>query len=155
MKYKITLLLVTLFLTGCSFWEGEDRPLELSVNISAADNINLNADNLSAPVELRIYQLRDSEAFNQASFIDIYNDDQAMLQAAIISKRNLGSLLPDEKREITLPLNPETKYIAIIAAFSNYQNAKNKAILLIKPGVDTEVDVSIDGINASLRRSED
>jgi len=157
MTKKIAIFMFTLLISGCStlaFWQ-DDLPLQVVINITAANNINPNLDNLASPLEIRIYQLQDSEAFNQASFIDIYTDDQGVLKAGVLSKRNLPSLLPNEKRQVKLPLIAETKYIAIIAAFSNYREAKSKAIVQITPGLPASVDVNFDGINISITGQED
>jgi type VI secretion system protein VasD len=165
MTKKIAIFMFTLLISGCStsmatltstlaFWQN-DLPLQVVINITAANNINPNLDNLASPLEIRVYQLQDSEAFNQASFIDIYNDDQGVLKEGVLSKRNLASLLPNEKRQVKLPLITETKYIAIIAAFSNYREAKSKAIVQITPGLPAAIDVNFDGVNISITGQED
>ncbi len=125
------------------------------VNIEAANNINPNIDGLASPLEVRIYQLQDSEAFNQASFIDLYNDDQGVLKAGLLSKRNLDSVLPSEERQVAIPLIAETEYIAIVAAFADFREAKNKVILQIQPGFPVVVEVKVDGVNISITGQED
>ncbi|WP_019613343.1 type VI secretion system lipoprotein TssJ [Psychromonas ossibalaenae] len=157
MTKQLLIAATALSLAACSslaFWK-DDAPLQMQVNIEAANNINPNIDSLASPLEIRIYQLKDSEAFNQAVFIDLYNDDQGVLKADLLSKRNLDSLLPAEKRQVTLPLITETKFVAVIAAFSDYRKAKSKAIVQIEPGKPASVDVRIDGINVSITGQED
>ena len=157
MLKSLLVLVVTLSLSACSslaFWQ-DDEPLTMKVTITAANNINPNIDSLASPLEIRIYQLKDSEAFNQAVFIDLYNDDQGVLKADLLSKRNLDSLLPSETRQLTLPLITETKFVAIIAAFSDYRKAKSKAIVQIEPAKSVVINVNVDGINVSITGQED
>ncbi|MCG7586378.1 type VI secretion system lipoprotein TssJ [Photobacterium sp. OFAV2-7] len=157
MAKKLFMVLSVFLLSGCSylaFWK-DATPLQVIVNIEAANNINPNIDDLASPLEVRIYQLQDSEAFNQASFIDLYNDDQGVLKAGLLSKRNLDSLLPNEERQVVIPLIPETEYIAIVAAFADFREAKNKAILQIMPGVPVVIDAKVDGISVSITGKED
>lgn len=157
MKKNILMFLLIALLSGCSaiaFWK-EASILQVVVNIDAANNINPNIDSMASPLEMRIYQLQDSEAFNQASFIDLYNDDQGVLKAGLLSKRNLDSLLPNEKRKLTHPLLAETRFVAIIAAFSDYREAKNKAIIQVEPGLPIVVNLSVDGISISITGQED
>jgi len=157
MAKKLFTLLSVFLLSGCSyltFWK-DASPLQVIVNIEAANNINPNIDGLASPLEVRIYQLQDSEAFNQASFIDLYNDDQGVLKAGLLSKRNLDSVLPSEERQVAIPLIAETEYIAIVAAFADFREAKNKVILQIQPGLPVVVDVKVDGVNVSITGQED
>lgn len=146
-----------LLLSGCSYLKFGDNAslLQVVVNIEAAGNINPNVDGLASPLEIRIYQLQDSEAFNQAGFIDLYNDDQGVLKADLLSKRNLDSVLPNEKRQIVLSLISGTQFVAVVAAFANYREAKNKAILMVQAGIPIIIDAQIDGINVSITGQED
>jgi len=157
MAKKLFTLLSVFLLSGCSyltFWK-DASPLQVIVNIEAANNINPNIDGLASPLEVRIYQLQDSEAFNQASFIDLYSDDQGVLKAGLLSKRNLDSVLPSEERQVAIPLIAETEYIAIVAAFADFREAKNKVILQIQPGFPVVVEVKVDGVNISITGQED
>ncbi|CAM3140423.1 type VI secretion system lipoprotein TssJ [Moritella viscosa] len=157
MTKKISMVFAMLLLSGCSYLKFWDRSslLQVVVNIEAAGNINPNVDGLASPLEIRIYQLQDSEAFNQAGFIDLYNDDQGVLKADLLSKRNLDSVLPNEKRQIVLPLITGTRFVAVVAAFANYREAKNKAILTVQAGIPIIIDARIDGINVSITGQED
>ncbi|OLQ72848.1 type VI secretion system-associated lipoprotein [Photobacterium proteolyticum] len=157
MAKKLLILLSVFLISGCSyltFWK-DASPLQVIVNIEAANNINPNVDGLASPLEVRVYQLQDSEAFNQASFIDLYNDDQGVLKAGLLSKRNLDSVLPGEKRQVAIPLIAETEYIAVVAAFADFREAKNKVILQIQAGLPVVVDVKVDGVNVSITGQED
>jgi len=154
---KIFIILIILSLNGCSylkFW-GNPSVLQIIVNIKSANNINPNIDGLASPLEIRIYQLEDSEAFEQASFIDLYTDDQGILKADLLSKRSIDSVLPNEERRFILPLVSGTKFIAVVAAFANYREAKNKAILPVRVGFPIIIDTQIDGINISIRSQKD
>lgn len=156
MKKILLMMASVLLLNGCSswmFWK-DPLPLQVTVNIEAANNINPNLDGLASPLEMRVYQLADSEAFNQANFIDLYNDDQGILKAKLLSKRNLDSVLPAEKRVVVLPQLAETQYIGVIAAFADYREAKNKAIVQVQPGLPVVVNISVDGINISITGQE-
>ncbi|MCW8327878.1 type VI secretion system lipoprotein TssJ [Photobacterium sp. SDRW27] len=157
MTIKLIMALAMLALSGCSglaFWQ-DASPLQVVVNIDAANNINPNIDGLASPLEVRIYQLQDSEAFSQASFIDLYSDDQGVLKAGLLSKRNLDSVLPNEKRQVVLPLIAETKYVGVVAAFADYREAKNKAFVQIMAGQPVVIDAKFDGVNVSITGQED
>lgn len=135
-------------LSGCSFWNSPPSS-QLVLNISAAPNINPNVRGEPSPLEIRIYQLTDGQAFKQADFVQLYNDPQGVLKTELLLARQLKSISPNESRQELLPLSPEIKYIGIIAGFADYGNAKGK--LLYKPTIihSTVMNINIDGINIS------
>ncbi|ELA9196628.1 type VI secretion system lipoprotein TssJ [Vibrio sp. Vb2110] len=155
MMRRLSVLLLSLVLSGCSFWGDEQAVPQLVVNIKAASNINPNVEGKPSPVELRIYQLTDSQAFNQADFIQIYNDEQGLLKAELLLARQLASVLPGESRQEILPMAAGSKYIGVIAGFADYREAKNKVIY--KPLIvsSAAINIEIDGINLSVSGEEE
>lgn len=145
-----TLLIISVLLPGCSFWGGEPEVPQLVLNINAASNINPNLDGIPSPLELRVYQLSDSQAFSMASFIQIFSDEQGVLKAELLLARQLGSVFPSESRQEVIPLAANTKYIGIIAGFAEHREAKNKVIYEPLIGSTTVVNIEIDGINLSV-----
>lgn len=154
MNRLIIVAMITL-LSGCSFWGQEDITSQLFLKIKAASNINPNVEGKPSPIEIRVYQLSDSQAFEQAEFIQLYNDAQGVLKAEVLLTRDLESILPGEERNEALPLASETKYIGIIAGFADYREAKNKAIY--QPFVlgSSAINIVLDGINLSISGEEE
>ncbi|MBE8168242.1 MAG: type VI secretion system lipoprotein TssJ [Shewanella sp.] len=160
MKKFILLFACLSLLNGCStiasLWSGDvELQSQLIVNIEAAQNINPNVKGKPSPVEVRIYQLADSEAFNRADFLQLYADEQGVLKTGMLSTRHLQSILPGEKRREVIPLRAETKFIAVIAGFADYREAKNKA--LFQPIIlgATAITIELDGLNLSVTGEEE
>ncbi|ELR67256.1 Type VI secretion lipoprotein/VasD [Photobacterium marinum] len=151
----ITSLLLAALLSGCSFWGDEVLAPRLVLNIQAASNINPNVEGKPSPVEIRVYQLTDSQAFSLADFIQIYNDEQGVLKAELLVARQLASVLPGETRQESLPLAANTKFIGVIAGFADYREAKNKVIY--KPLIvgSAAINIELDGINLSVSGEEE
>ncbi|MGF1870784.1 type VI secretion system lipoprotein TssJ [Photobacterium indicum] len=154
MNRLIIVVMITL-LSGCSFWGQEDITPQLFLKIKAASNINPNVEGKPSPIEIRVYQLSDSQAFEQAEFIQLYNDAQGVLKAEVLLTRELASLLPSEERNETLPLASETKYIGVIAGFADYREAKNKAIYQPMVLGSSAINIVLDGINLSISGEEE
>lgn len=154
MNRLIIVVMITL-LSGCSFWRQEDITPQLFLKIKAASNINPNVEGKPSPIEIRVYQLSDSQAFEQAEFIQLYNDAQGVLKAEVLLTRELASLLPSEERNETLPLASETKYIGVIAGFADYREAKNKAIYQPMVLGSSAINIVLDGINLSISGEEE
>ncbi|MPY26914.1 type VI secretion system lipoprotein TssJ [Shewanella psychropiezotolerans] len=143
-----------LTLTGCSLWGDPVEP-KLFLDINSGLNINPNIERKPSPVEIRVYQLSDNQAFSQANFMQIFHGDQGVLKANLLVVRRLASVMPGEQRKEVIPLSSETKFIGVIAGFSNYREAKNKVIYKVIELEDTEVNVSLDGINLSISSKEE
>ena len=152
-NWLMSSILVTL-LSGCSV-SGVELATQFVLDIEASSNINPNVEGKASPLELRVYQLTDSQAFSQADFIQIYNDEQGVLKAELLLTRQLESILPGETRQDVFPLAAETKYIGVIAGFADYREAKNKVIY--KPIIlgTTAINIEVDGINLSVSGEEE
>ncbi|MGB0894596.1 MAG: type VI secretion system lipoprotein TssJ [Parashewanella sp.] len=163
MKPFIVVLVCLSCLSSCStitsLWSDEPTvdpstftkvPQKLIIDITAANNINPNVKGKASPVEVRIYQLMDSEAFSRADFLQLYTDEQGVLKTGLLSSRHLRIILPGEHRRQVIPLMAETQYIAVIAGFADYREAKNKALYKpIKLG-STAISIALDGLNLSV-----
>ncbi|RYV01399.1 type VI secretion system lipoprotein TssJ [Shewanella sp. OPT22] len=156
---KVLICFIALFtLNGCStissLWSGEPVAPRLIVKITANKNINPNLKGEASPVALTIYQLADSEAFKQASFIQIFSNEQNVLKAGMLSTRHLQSILPGETRKQTFVLNPETKFIGVLANFADYRKAKNKVIIQPLTISGAVINIHLDGINLTVTGEE-
>ncbi|KXF83496.1 type VI secretion system lipoprotein TssJ [Enterovibrio coralii] len=163
MKQYVIAILSALFLSGCSsapslnpldWWSDPTAPM-FKIDVEAASNINPNVDGLPSPVEVRVYQLKDSEAFNQTDFIQIYNDDQGALKADLLSKRYLPSVLPGKTTSEIIPVSAETKFVGIVVAFANYREANNKVIYESLGNFSQILSLQLDGINLTMTGEEE
>lgn len=154
MLCRAFLLSLVLLLSGCSFWSNHLGEPKLVINITAADNINPNFKGQPSPVELRIYQLTNSNAFEQSNFIQIYNDEQSVLTAELAVVRQLLSLMPGEVRQEVIPLGTGVKFIGVIAGFADYRAAKNKVIYEPIIFNSVTINIEVDGINLSISGEE-
>ncbi len=141
---------VVLSISGCSLFSEEIIQPRLILKIKAQNNINSNINGLPSPLALRVYQLSDSNAFEQADFLQLFEDDQNALKSGLISKRDLPSISPSEVREVSYPLSTDAKYIAVVAAFADYREAKSKALYKIDQFGLVTVNIAIDGLNLSV-----
>lgn len=154
MVRRLYLMCIAFILSGCSSWGDETLEQNLVINIRAATNINPNVEGKPSPVELRLFQLTNRNAFELSDFIKVYSDGQGVLKAELVAYRQLPSILPGENRQEIIPLGTGVKYIGVIAGFADYREAKNKVIY--KPVIvnSAAIDIEIDGINLSVSGEE-
>jgi len=151
--YAVILSIFIVQLSGCSLFSDSaptETPVKLS--ISASDNINPSQLSKANPVVLKFYQLSAIDAFESAQMLDLYKQDATILAKTLIKRQTISSILPKEQRQITLALQPGTKFLAVFAQFSNYSQAKTKAWLDISKIDDLEnITLSIESLTINMQ----
>jgi|GEM_PF-2093422 len=150
----ILLLLLTITFSACSVFsseEKEEESIELKLVLKASDNINPSQVSTGNPVVVNLYQLKNVDAFKSSQILDLFEKDTSILAKDLVSKRILGSVLPQEKREVTLSIDQGTKFLVVFVQFSNYSQAKARAWLEIKEIDDIEqVNILIDSLTVNI-----
>ena len=100
-----------------------DAKIKAPMTISAAEDTNPDSTGRPSPVVVRVYQLKTDAAFTAAEFFPLFDDEQKVLGAELIS-RDEFVLAPAEKRTIDVALSGETRYVGAIAAFRDIRNAQ-------------------------------
>ncbi len=106
------------------------RTLHLSLQ---AERV-LNTDKLqgSASLALRVYVLRDADAFQRASFDSLYDSDETILGAALLRRETLH-LRPGETRELALALGSDARFVAVFAAYRELERSQWRSVLPLPP----------------------
>lgn len=102
---------------------------DLTLKFIADADINPDDKNRPSPLFIRLYELKSTRQFERASFIDLYERDKDALGADLLAKQTLKRLQPGDTRKDKLVLNPQTRYVGLVAEFLQYQNAKFKVLI--------------------------
>ena len=142
-------LVWALFMLGCS---SDPTPVvtQYSLAIKSDKSSNPSESNTSNPVVVRLYQLTDAQMFKQQPFIDLYSNDVQLLSANLISKQILPVVIPDSDTKLTLDINSQTQYVAILVEFIDYQHSQPKAVSPLPTKSDGYLQLSISGDKAEL-----
>jgi type VI secretion system VasD/TssJ family lipoprotein len=94
----------------------------------------LNTDKLqgSASLALRVYVLRDADAFQRANFDSLYDNDESILGAAMLRRETLH-LRPGETRELSLALGSDARFVAVFAAYRELERSQWRSVLVLPP----------------------
>jgi type VI secretion system protein VasD len=98
-------------------------PSTLSIRIAATAMLNPDARTRPSPVVLRVYELKSTSQFESADFLSLYDKDQATLGADMVARDEIV-LQPSEVKTLSRLLNPDTKFVAAIAAFRDLERAR-------------------------------
>ena len=106
-----------------------DAKVKAPMTISAAADTNPDSSGRPSPVVVRVYQLKTDAAFTAAEFFPLFDDEQKVLGAELIS-RDEYMLAPAESRTIDVALSAETRYVGAIAAFRDIRNAQWRGLVV-------------------------
>ncbi|CAA0096794.1 Uncharacterised protein [BD1-7 clade bacterium] len=143
MAALLTATMMLLLSTACS--SNKNKDLEVDTYLNTSSTINPDISGESRPVNLSIFYLTDVSNFTKAGFYDLYSKPEQTLGDQLLKVTRLQAQA-DEDKEIELDAPPETKAIAVIAAFRDVDQAKwgdhvltpEKCFMGCKPGLKGE-----------------
>ena len=109
---------VALAVVGC----GSSPPL-LRGAITVDSNVNPDRAGRPSPIVVRVYELKSVAAFNGADFFALFDNEQATLGGELVGREEF-QLQPAETREYRRQLQPDTKFIGVVGAFRDLEQAR-------------------------------
>ena len=103
---------------GC----GSSPPL-LRGTITVDSNVNPDRAGRPSPIVVRVYELKSVAAFNGADFFALFDSEQAALSGELVGREEF-QLQPAETRQYQRQLQPETKFIGVVGAFRDLEQAR-------------------------------
>lgn len=139
------LVLLALVLAGC----GSD-PTRTLLTVNASAQLNPNSENQPSPTVVRIYGLKNSDAFTNATFFQIFEADRATLGADLLSRREVV-LEPGQTMQVDSTEEPGTRFVGILAAFRQLNGANWRAMLPVSAGDDNALVVTLQTSAVTLK----
>ena len=142
------LLIGTLFAFGC----GTASPPLLRGTIKSDTGANPDVRGRPSPVVVRIYELKSVTAFNTADFFSLFDREQEALGAELVGREEY-QLRPGENRPYQRQLQPDTKFIGVVAAFRDLENARWKQTAPVPDKKEPSVAIAVEeaGISVSIK----
>ncbi|WP_282609174.1 type VI secretion system lipoprotein TssJ [Pelagibius sp. Alg239-R121] len=152
MRLIYCLFAALLVLGGCA--EKKPSPTVIDLSISAALNINPNAQGRASPVVLRVYHLTSPNAFEEADFFQLFEQDAAILGQDMIGREEI-IVTPGAAQKVSQEVGPEVRYLGVIAAYRETETSVWRAMGDVVPEEINGYAVQIDALAVSLAKSED
>ncbi|MCB9959643.1 MAG: type VI secretion system lipoprotein TssJ [Rhodospirillaceae bacterium] len=125
-------------------------PAPTVVNVSLAADASINPDHgLPSPVLVRVYELTSASEFQQADFFQLLERDQETLGAAMAGREEV-TLSPGGSSSMTLNFGPESRYVGVLVAFRDIDNALWRAVTAVPQNATTAVAVSLSGLTVQI-----
>jgi type VI secretion system protein VasD len=145
--YRTTICLLMCLLSACAAKPPKPEPAR--ARLVATEQVNPDESGRSSPIVVRLFQLRADGEFTTAEFFDLYAKEKEVLGESFVSREEYV-LTPGETRELEIPLNAQTRYLGVIAAYRDIRAAQWRALtrapektltdLLGRDGVTIKVD---------------
>lgn len=143
----LVIVVVVLLLSACVSYP--KIPVRLSLQSSSL--INLTNTNAALPVRVIVYELRSIEAFNQASFEELWKHDKQVLSHDLLLKQSL-ILAPNEKKQLRLKRKKSGRYLGVVVLFRQGEHARWRASLPMPTQVNSFFNtIKIDIISNAVR----
>jgi len=148
-------LTISLALSACG--SNPVKSLNVEGSIEATSILNPDINGGYKPVNVKVYYLNSDSEFSHANFTDLYKHTDKVLGSSILHISS-HQLRPGQTLEIEEQVSSDLKYIGVVAAFRNIQDAKWKTIKAIPekcffctgPGLWDPVTITIDRLTVKL-----
>jgi type VI secretion system protein VasD len=108
-RLKWLFSLSSIILSSCSL-------STVSITLVAKQHLNHDAYYHALPVVVRVYALKNPDAFSDATFRELWHNDKTLLGNNIVSRQEF-TITPGSTLHITLSKNTSSQYFGAIALF--------------------------------------
>lgn len=126
----------------------------LNVDLTARASINPDEAMRSTSVAVRVYQLKDRQLFDKASYDDLLKNDKTVLaqdlQASIATVVNPGA-----SASVSQPMEPDTKYVAIVAFYRDPDSKGAWRQVVPKKKLPADAPLKLDLVDRELVEATD
>lgn len=154
MRNVLVLAFVGLLPFGVIGCGGADAPppVRIEGNLVASEDVNPNLQGEPSPLVVRLYELKAEAAFANAGFFQLYDDDSAVL-GGDLQDRSDFVLSPGETVSLTKTLKPETRFLGVMAAYQEIEQATWRALVPVAPEETTAITVALNRLDLSVETS--
>lgn len=126
----------------------------LNVDFTARAALNPDESGRATSVAVRVYQLKDRKMFDGASYDDLLKSDRTVLaqdlQADISTVVNPGA-----SASLSLPMQRDTKYVAIVAFYRNPGDVGAWRRVIEKKNIDADKPLKLELSKNGIRGDGD
>jgi type VI secretion system protein VasD len=138
---------VSLLVPGCGMMR--EPQTALSFTVTADSTINPNEEGEPSPVLLRIYDLKNTGVFEQATLFELLDDDQGRLGSDLVGRREL-EIKPGDSSTFERETSADTRHIGVVAAFRNIDTATWRATAPVEPRSDNRIDIALSSTTVQI-----
>ncbi|WP_296225563.1 type VI secretion system lipoprotein TssJ [Ralstonia sp. UBA689] len=119
-------------LAACSTAPAQPEQMKLNLSIQAGDTLNPDVKGRASPVLVRLYELKTSNAFEQADYYSLESSDRTLLMQDLLA-RDEFILRPGEFQDIERKLNPDTQALGFLVGYRELGKATWRSVYKLPP----------------------
>lgn len=120
------LMLAVLVMAACK--SNPPKPNSSKLTFQVAAEANPDANNRPSPIVVRVFQLKGSDAFNNAGYFEL-SDDAAKVLGPDLIKVEEHQLRPGDNQVVGLSVAGEAKFVGVVAGFRNFRDAQWRVVV--------------------------
>ena len=156
--FTVVVFFIALMLSACSSdppkeepKPAEPQPTKIQVNISVSSQVNPDINGRASPVVVRLYELKNIGKFEEADFYKLFENHEASLGSDLLASEKFH-FKPGDIKTLSHTVAPDTKYIAVTAAFRDFNQAIWRDSIAIESAKTTELSIVLDKLNVSITK---
>jgi type VI secretion system protein VasD len=123
---RVALMLVAAVLLLVQTDAHAAKTIKVKAIVTAAEELNPDYKGRPSPVNIIVFQLVSADAFASADFFSLFEPEAAVLGGDMLAKTQI-LLQPGEVREWVAEFEKETRFIGVIAAYRDIEQAQWRA----------------------------
>jgi type VI secretion system protein VasD len=117
-------------------------PATVAVNVTGQPGMNPAPDGSDRPVTVTVLRLRDAGAFNSADMFALLGDPATAVSADLVGMDQLV-VPPGGKAAKTVTMEPEAKYVGLLASFRDPGGKVWRQAVPVAPGTALTANVTL------------
>ena len=146
--------LLLISLVSCQSLGFGPSKTRLEVSIEASPNLNPNSEGRPSPIVLRFYELSSADVFESSDFFTLYDTEMATLGKFIVFRDEMN-INPGQLKKLKREAKPETRYVGVIAAYRDLDNARWRGLLELKPHEKNKIMIHLGSLSVSITNLND
>ena len=135
-RWASTAAVTLMLLSGCGMWQSVTKTTadmtraifvtkvkQMSLVIEGRAALNENEQGQSLPVVMRVYQLKDAEIFGKAAYVQLLDDDSALLRVDLLGSMET-TLAPDATVKLSAPMADDVQVVGVAGFFRDQGGAE-------------------------------
>ncbi len=150
--FKLTVLLAFFLVQGCSSEpeKPEPPPTKINAKIAISAKANPDVDGRPSPVVVRLYQLKSIGNYVEADFFELFEKYDSALGSDLLGSEQYHLKPGDVHLLKDMEVSPETRFIAVVAAYRNLDKAVWRDSIMIPAEKTTDLLVFVEELTVSI-----
>ena len=132
-----------------SYRQGAPKPTVVQASLNASESLNPDIRGRASPVVVRILELKSLAAFQRGDFFSLWDRESETLGAELVSRDEI-LMRPGEQRQLKRTLQPDTRHLAVIAAFRDLERAQWRGAVAVLPNQTQPITIKLDATSVSV-----